>query len=480
MKRTGAFALVFFVWYNINMMKEKAFEGELKKSIDGYLKKNPVRMHMPGHKGRYRREYRRDITELSFSDNLSNPSGVIKRLGENIASVYDAKKTFLLVNGSTSGIISSIMYSAGKGDKIILPRNSHVSAYHALFLSESDPCYIYPADSVRGPLEEAYVRAVRENPDAKAVLITYPSYYGYAIDIKKTVEKIRQISEDMIVIVDQAHGAHFKFSDSYPLCATDSGADLVVMSMHKTLVSPNQTALLHVMSDRIDDTRLSQYVKMMTTTSPSYVFLTAMEDAVIEMAELGEERLEFLKECYMSFKRKTENRTGISVTEFDQKNHDWLKLVLGTERLSIDGKGLSEILERDYSIYTEASMGEYVLCYLGTGTERSDMDALYEAVYRIGKQYVSEGGSDEKNIKIIKLKKAMSIRDAIEADYDYLPLEEAAGKVSAFNIVAYPPGYPVIAAGETISAEAVDFLRSVMKDSEVIGIDDGMVRTVRE
>lgn len=466
--------------YNIIMSSRKYNEYELNTILDEYADAKPVRLHMPGHKGRFHRKNRKDITELSFSDNLMNPDGVLKRLSDYAAELYGAKKSFLIVNGSSSGMTASLLACLKPGQKVLVPRNSHVSVYNGLLLSDARPVWIYPKDSLRGPSQTELVDSAKNNPDASCIVITYPSYYGHAIDLEDTVEKIRKVSGDMTVIVDEAHGAHLRFSDSYPKCACECGADIVVMSAHKTLSAMNQTALLHVMTERADEAKIAAALRIMTTSSPSYVLLASLEESLVRMDEMGRQRLEGLKWMYSSFSKKCRTSTAFGIEEFEDGAHDWLKLAIDCSKSGFTGYETEEILRKDFNIYSEAASDRYVLCYLGVGTEQEDLDRLYEALRvissRSSRREIVPPAADTAFCR----KCEMSMKKAAQAESEWVRLDDSEGRTAADFIIAYPPGYPVAAPGEIIDEEVIEFLKGTDRRHEIVGIRQGLVRVVKE
>ncbi len=416
---------------------------ELKERIHEYINKKPTRMHMPGHKGRINDFYMKDLTELSFNDNLLSPNDVILNLQNKIADIFNTKYSFILVNGSTGGIISSILYSLNKDEKILIPRNSHISSYYGLYLSEASPIYIYPKDNNIGISEEEYIEAVEKNKDIKAVFITYPSYFGYCLDIKNLCRKIKEINSEIIIIVDEAHGTHFSFNKEYPSSALEAKSDIVITSMHKTLTSLTQTSLLHVNSDIIDIERLKLFFKITTSTSPSFLFLQSVEEAVSFADEKGEQILNKIKEWYFEIKNDIEEKTDFYLEEFGSDVHDYTKLCINVDRTNLDGYTLAEILENEYNIFTECSTEKYVLVYLGLLSKKEDLNILLNALIdickidnlRIQRKIDIIFGNNKPIIKY-------SMRNTLKLKKERVLIDDSVGLVSYDFIVPYPPGIP--------------------------------------
>lgn len=454
---------------------------ELKERIHEYINKKPTRMHMPGHKGRINDFYMKDLTELSFNDNLLSPNDVILNLQNKIADIFNTKYSFILVNGSTGGIISSILYSLNKDEKILIPRNSHISSYYGLYLSEASPIYIYPKDNNIGISEEEYIEAVEKNKDIKAVFITYPSYFGYCLDIKNLCRKIKEINSEIIIIVDEAHGTHFSFNKEYPSSALEAKSDIVITSMHKTLTSLTQTSLLHVNSDIIDIERLKLFFKMTTSTSPSFLFLQSVEEAVSFADEKGEQILNKIKEWYFEIKNDIEEKTDFYLEEFGSDVHDYTKLCINVDRTNLDGYTLAEILENEYNIFTECSTEKYVLVYLGLLSKKEDLNILLNALIdickidnlRIQRKIDIIFGNNKPIIKY-------SMRNTLKLKKERVLIDDSVGLVSYDFIVPYPPGYPILTPGEIINKDIIDYINSIKNKQTILGIEEDGLNVVKE
>lgn len=454
---------------------------ELNERIRTYIHKNPVRLHMPGHKGRVNDFYLKDLTELSFNDNLLSPNDVILNLQNKISDIFNTKYSFILVNGSTGGIISSILYSLKENDKILIPRNSHISAYYGLYLSDANPIYIYPKNNDIGISEEEYISVLNENKDIKVVFITYPSYFGYSLDIKSLCRRIKEINKEIIIIVDEAHGTHFSFSNEYPDSALNAQSDIVITSMHKTLTGLTQTSLLHINSDIIDIQRLKLFFKMTTSTSPSFLFLQSVEEAVSFAEEKGESILSQIKEWYTGAKKEIEENTNFYLEEFNSDIHDYTKLCIGVDNTGFDGYSLSEILENNYNIFTECSTEKYVLVYLGLLSKKSDIDSLISALKNINKTYKTNVGKKKDIIfKHIKPIIKYSMRKTLSFEKKRVEIDDSLGCVSYDFIVPYPPGYPILTPGEIINKEIIDYIKEIKDKQTILGIENEFINVIKE
>ena len=258
--------------------------ADLYNKLISYAESGTSPFHMPGHKmGRGIGEYdifKTDITEINGFDNLHNPDGIIKDAQEKYASLFGAKKTFFCVNGATGALQAAIMSVCGPNDTVIMARNCHRSVYSAMILTGSKTVYVFPqycgkSDMPGGILPEDIEKAAKDNQNAKAVVITSPTAAGIVSDVEKIAEIAHR--NNMVLIVDEAHGSHFKFNENFPKTALEMGADIVVQSAHKTLPAPTQTAVVHIGSDRTDCERLRETLSITETSSPSYIFMAMLD-----------------------------------------------------------------------------------------------------------------------------------------------------------------------------------------------------------
>ena len=320
--------------------------------------------HMPGHKRRtidFSNLYSLDITEIEGFDNLHHPQGILKEAQQRAADLYDAKETFYLVNGSTAGILSAISAALPRLGTLLMSRNSHRSAYHAACLRGLETVYLLPAATefgISGSVSPAHVaKALEDLPQIAAVFITSPTYDGVTSDIRTIAEIVH--AYDLPLIVDEAHGAHFAFSDEFPESALSCGADLVIQSLHKTLPSFTQTALLHVNSDRIDRDILKHFLSVYQTSSPSYLLMMSMDQCIRFMGKKGtdfmEKYIQQLKSFYQQAKSlkhlKVFDKT--SVSEEICFDHDMSKILISVGDSEMTGQKLYHKLLNSYHLQME-------------------------------------------------------------------------------------------------------------------------------
>lgn len=267
--------------------------SDLYKNLIEYSNSDYYPFHMPGHKRNIEdgvSPFSYDITEIDGFDNLHNPQGILKIAMEEAADFYGTDKTYYLVNGSTCGLLSAICGVTSRGDKILVARNCHKAVYNAIYLNELTPVYINPEYiemyGINGGISpEAVQYGLAENPDIKAVIITSPTYEGVVSDVQRIAEIVHK--KGIPLIVDEAHGAHFGLHKCFPQSAVKLGADIVIQSVHKTLPSLTQTALLHIRSDIVNVSEVERFLHIYQSSSPSYVLMSSIDECINKLKSDG-------------------------------------------------------------------------------------------------------------------------------------------------------------------------------------------------
>ncbi|MPW25347.1 aminotransferase class I/II-fold pyridoxal phosphate-dependent enzyme [Alkalibaculum sp. M08DMB] len=440
---------------------------------DGY-----TRLHMPGHKGISEIAidwHKFDITEVPGCDNLSNPNDLLLHVMDQISHIFETKKSFMLVNGSTVGIIASILAICRSGDSFIIPRNSHRSVYSAFMLQDIEPIYIYPSiylDKIFGCIQADEVEiAFKENPNCKGIIITSPSYHGVCSNISKISEVSKKYGK--ILIVDEAHGAHLKFNKSLPLSSVDLGADIVVQSTHKTLSSFNQGALLHVCSDKVNLNIIRQYLNMLQTSSPSYPIMMSIESAVKYAFKNGQLIFDKIIGYHNYIEKELLNSEfiikGTGLTSCC-KVFDYDRSKIWIESNSISGHLLSKLLREKYNIQIEMWDQYSILAMMGIGTQEIDIKRLVIALKEIAllEEY-KEQVRLPKNYIYPKVDKSMNFGEVIRKDKELVSLKRSVGRISSDFIIPYPPGIPIIVPGEIISWKIIERI-SDWSVEEIVGL----------
>jgi arginine/lysine/ornithine decarboxylase len=477
----------------------------LYKKLDDYSKTDYYPFHMPGHKGNLscidaEFPFNRDITEIQGFDNLHHPEGIIKESQEAAARLYGTKESFYSINGSTAAILTAISATVKKGGQILIARNCHKAVYNALYLRNLQPVYVYPHVNCKlgingGISPDRVERALEENPNLEAVLITSPTYDGIVSDVKVIAEIAHRYGVPLIV--DEAHGAHFRYSDYFPQSAVDEGADLVIQSFHKTLPSMTQTAILHICSDRVDSSRIRRYMGIYQSSSPSYILMASLDACVDKMTRDGKMMFEEFTKNLEKTRKRLEKCKYIQlvtpqishemrITDFDRS-----KLLFSTVNSSLNGKQLHQILHEEFHLEPEMDAENYVLALTAVGDTKEGFERLCLAIEEIDRRESEKcvGNSEEEDEnnyddRFRKMKQIMTISEAMDASYKECLLEESVGKISAEFAYLYPPGIPILVPGEQITGLFVRNVRRYMEQGlDLQGLCDStneMIRIVQE
>ena len=475
-------------------------EVPLLERLSTYAASDAYPFHMPGHKRQVKmgitsvpNPFSVDITEIDGFDNLHHAEDILKESMNSAAAVYGADRSWYLVNGSTCGILAAIAAAVKPGEKILMARNSHKSAYHAVVLNQLEPVYLYPEEvpefQIPGGIEPEQVeRALLEHPEIRAVFVTSPTYEGIVSDIQGIAATAHR--HGAALIVDEAHGAHLPFGDGnyFPDGALQEGADLVIQSLHKTLPSLTQTAILHLKSQILDAKKVEQYLSVYQSSSPSYILIASMENCVRYMAEKGAgemarygARLRELREKLAKLKHfrllKEEICGAAGVYGYDPS-----KLVLFPDFMT--GTRLAEVLRTEYHLEAEMSSGRYVLLMTSfMDTEEGFSRALLELDARVEKlEAESVGLKDAKQGRQEPFSGAQLNQkpnqendsenypqqmclpwQAWHGDGMLVPLEEAEGRAARTCVTIYPPGVPMLMPGERIGTREIARIREDWK-----------------
>ena len=502
----------------MKLHNENAYQyDDMLGKLEAYSKENIVPMHMPGAKrnseliGRYMDDmpapYDIDITEIDGFDNMHNADGMIKKAFEKTAVLYGADESLFLVNGSTAGNMAAICGVTDKGDSIIVARNCHISVYNAIILNELDVNYVYPQyDDEYGYYKGISLREIKDTveknesigKDIKAVVITSPTYEGNVSDIKNIAAYLHE--HNIPLIVDEAHGAHFKFSCEFPQTAVEQGADIVINSVHKTLPSLTQTAVMHINYGYVNVSKVKRYWNIYQSTSPSYILMGSIDRCMSIIEKDGE----YLFENYISKLKILRNKLGqlknIKLIDSD----DISKIVIGCD----NAKKLYDILLNEYGIQLEMSSLKYAIAMTSIFDSAEYYDRFYNALCEIDRRYnannINNSANNNQNyaerynifnntssikkedIKVniadFKNEALMSIAKALnEGDkngYDKIMMNDSSlyGRISAKMVYVYPPGIPILCPGEIISENVVNIIsKAIDHGLEVVGLElDGL------
>ncbi|MDP3385671.1 MAG: aminotransferase class V-fold PLP-dependent enzyme [Eubacteriales bacterium] len=467
-------------------------EDQLKR----YNDKKPYRFHMPGHKGKSilspKEEilvYGNDITEIEGMDNLHNPKGVIKDMLRHIANTYGVRRTFMSINGSTTSLHAAILGLTNPKEKIIIARDCHKAVYNAMILGDLNPVYLPVSvnkDIGLINLDDLMnFETIIKDTDAKVVVITYPSYSGICCDIEEVVKIVHKYNK--IIIVDEAHGSHMKFSGLLPISAEESGADVIVQSAHKTLPALTQTSMLHINTD-LDTSRIESYLSILMTTSPSYLMMASLEKSVRYMADYAKIRLEEnLHSINMLAKEFVNAGRVYKSRDYFMSNHvydfDSSKLLFRVAEAGIVATHGKSLLRSRFNIEMEMADIEYINGFMTVSDEMEDLRFLFQSVDDIIRSEGSNTIIDTSSYarKAVTPEISMNIRSAFYAEKTVLPLNSATEEISGDYIIPYPPGIPLICPGEKITGELIDLINELdRKGIEILGLENGIIKVIKD
>lgn len=475
-------------------MKQLGEKGEhyLYDELTAYCHSDFYPFHMPGHKrrlGTLADPFTFDITEIEGFDNLHHAEGILLETQQRAAAFYGSEETHFLVNGSTCGILSAIGACVPRG-RILMARNCHKAAYHAVYLNRLDVTYLYPKtveerklypdiqEYEEGDLEgaispEAVKEALSRDPDIRAVFITSPTYEGVVANVQSIARLAHEYG--IPLIVDEAHGAHFGMHPIFPRSALAQGADVVIQSLHKTLPSLTQTALLHVNSSLVDRRRLRQMLGIYQSSSPSYVLMSSMDQCIRILEEQGEKLFEAFAENLNFFYKETEKLSVLKVIRTDDPS----KIIISAGKSGLSGKEISRILREKYHLEMEMEAVSYALALTSVGDDREGFERLARALTEmdeeqkgkcggLGSRHTASFPHTENEIagdgKFQHTAAEMTIWEAENAPQERILLTESAGYLSGEYIYLYPPGIPLVVPGERVNER---ILKVLLRDKEL-------------
>lgn len=444
-------------------------------------------MHMPGHKRRMKSPadpYSIDITEIDGFDNLHHAQGILKEAQERAAALYHSQETFYLVNGSTAGILSAVSGCTSFGGRILIARNCHRCVYHAALLKGLRVDYVYPRPAgdmgINGVIfPEDVDKILNMHPDIEAVLVTSPTYDGVVSDIGRIVSVVH--SHGLPLIVDEAHGAHFPFSGYFPEDSVSCGADVVIHSLHKTLPSPTQTALIHLNGDLIDRPRIREYLGIYQSSSPSYVLMAGIDDC-IEWVSRHPRAFDDFFHVLQKSRGTLEGMEKLKLLEFP--GADPSKILVRARGAGMNGYELSQTLRKQYHIEAEMACASYICAIAAVMDTEKELNRFCRALLETDRQL--SGSADSTDIpecidQVLPTESVCTIREASERKKTACLLADAAGEISGVFVSLYPPGIPLLVPGEAITREIADKITWYVENGfEIQGMEDGTIEVLKE
>ena len=471
-------------------------------AVTKYINDWTVRFHMPGHKGAPvmegligrlidNRAFAADVTNVPGMDDLHQAQSVIKEAQELAAHTFGADHTYFLVNGSSCGLHALIMAACGPGDKILVPRNMHRSILSGIILAGAVPIFYRPEYdshfaiplSVSPDTIEYYTSL---HPDIKAMVLVSPTYHGIVSDISAISGITRR--KNIPLLIDEAHGPHLRFHEELPRPSLDEGADAVVQGTDKMLSALTQASMLHLKGEMLDRHRVEAALRLLQSTSTSYLLLSSLDAARAQMSSCGRDLLQSSLELSLYLKKGIRALGGYSLLEAGREGVfglDPTKITISLRDLNISGFWSEQWLREKHSIQVEMSDLFNLLLNVTHGNFRIHAVRFLESLKNMKEQW-SHGGSGAPKIWAEKYfipeipGQAVTPREAFWAQWSAIPLAEARDRICTETIACYPPGIPVICPGERITGDIVEYLL-LMKNTgaHFQGCHDPLLRTVR-
>ncbi|RCX23014.1 arginine decarboxylase [Fontibacillus phaseoli] len=442
---------------------------------------NPVQFHIPGHKKGLGtdKEFREfigdnalsiDLINIAPLDDLHQPTGVIEDAQKLAADAFGADHTFFSVQGTSGAIMTMVLSICSPGDKIIVPRNIHKSVMSAIIFAGAKPVFVSPAQDEslgidHGITTSSVRRALQRHPDAKAVLVINPTYFGVCAHLKEIVDLAH--SFNVPVLVDEAHGVHIQFHEELPMSAMQAGADMAATSVHKLGGSMTQSSVLNlnVKNGFVNPQRVQTIISMLTTTSTSYLLLASLDTARRNLALNGREMVQQALDMAHYLRAEINKIEGLY--SFGREilggeatyDLDPTKVTIHVRHLGITGYETENWLREHYNVEVELSDMYNILCIITPGDTMESVDTLLTALRQLAETYYKENNANELIVKIPEIPQLSLIpRDAFYTDTEVIPFKESAGRIIAEFIYVYPPGIPILLPGEVISQSNIDYI----------------------
>ena len=413
-----------------------------------------------------------DINSSPLMDNVSNPNGIIKKAQELLANSYNAYKSFFITNGTTQAIHVMILSMLSPGDKILLPRNVHKSVINGLIISGATPIFIQPefdydlGVSLNISFESVY-KAISDNKDIKCLFLLNPTYYGACAQLEKIIKLCKY--NNIKVLVDEAHGAHFQFHKELPPSSIELDADMAAISIHKTGGALTQASAL-LINNTVDDKKVLQTINMLQSTSASYLLMSSIDGARYNLDINGEKQLSNALKLARYARNKLNRIDGIKVySAQDLKSKgaefvDETKLCINVKGLNLTGFEVYDMLYKNFLVQAELGDLYNVLALISIGTTKKDVDRLIKSIEIIAKTKKRSAKIKDIEIRQIKTEIGINPRDAFYAKKEFIDIKNSLNMICGESIMAYPPGIPIISPGEIITDEIINYI-NLLKDS---------------
>ena len=505
----------------------------ISKAMEAYAGDGALAFHTPGHKQGLGAHplLRRLITEAGLRqevslmeelDDLHEPAGCIKEAQELAAELWGAKESLFVINGTTGAIQAMLVGTLSPGDKVLVPRNAHRSIMGGIILAGAVPIYIQPEIDTRlgiamGLSVATVKQAIKEHPEAKALVAVYPTYYGFCCDLQRIGELLHEAN--MLLLVDEAHGAHLRFGKELPKQAIELGADVAAQSTHKLLGSMTQTSMLHIGSNRVEAERIRQAASLLQSTSPNQLLLASLDIARLQMAQEGTQRVNRAVELAQWLRKKINEIPGLycpgkeiwagqeagqlmagseDLSDVGAVALDWAKVTVNLAGLDISGQEAELLLRHQWKVQCELSDPENLLFIISMADTQREADRLLQVLQELAVKHLATKTANKAGSGIVEeqgCKKAdnlchmaempvavqrMNPREAFFAPIRTVALEKAIGCICGETIAFYPPGIPVLCPGEEITEALVEYIRFYQaKGMRLSGAVDSELKTIR-
>lgn len=448
-------------------------------ALQQHAANNPVQFHIPGHKKGVGMdpEFKAfigdnalsiDLINIAPLDDLHQPTGVIEEAQKLAADAFGADHTFFSVQGTSGAIITMIMSVCSEGDKIIVPRNVHKSIMAAIIFAGAKPVFISPVRDRNlgidhGITKSSVRKALNRHPDAKAVLVINPTYYGICANLKEIVELVH--SYDIPVLVDEAHGVLIHFHERLPMSAMQAGADMAATSVHKLGGSLTQSSVLNVQGNRINTKRIQTIMSMLTTTSTSYILLASLDTSRRQLATRGIQMADHALELAEYARTEINRISGLYcfgeeiLGEEATYAYDPSKITIHVRHLGLTGYDVENWLRDHYNIEVELSDMYNILCLITSGDTLENIETLLKAMKELAEAYYQVNNPNELVIEIPDIPQlSLTPRDAFYGETEVIPFKQSAGRIIAEFIYVYPPGIPILLPGEVITQSNINYI----------------------
>lgn len=514
----------------------RQFTAPISKAMEAYAGDGALAFHTPGHKqglGAHpllkglitEAGLRQEVSLMEELDDLHEPAGCIKEAQELAAELWGAKESLFVINGTTGAIQAMLVGTLSPGDKVLVPRNAHRSIIGGIILAGAMPIYIQPEIDTRlgiamGLSVATVKQAIKEHPEAKALVAVYPTYYGFCCDLQRIGEMVHEAN--MLLLVDEAHGAHLRFGKELPKQAIELGADVAAQSTHKLLGSMTQTSMLHIASNRVEAERIRQAASLLQSTSPNQLLLASLDIARLQMAQEGAQRVNRAVELAQWLRKKINEIPGLycpgkeiwagqeagqlmagseDLSDVGAVALDWAKVTVNLAGLDISGQEAELLLRHQWKVQCELSDPENLLFIISMADTQREADRLLQVLQELAAKHqrtmetktANKADSDiaeEQDCKqadnichMAEMPVAvqrMNPREAFFAPIRTVALEKAIGCICGETIAFYPPGIPVLCPGEEITEALVEYIRFYQaKGMRLSGAVDSELKTIR-